>query len=170
MGDGQQQHSHAQLHSLHRFPYQSFNTATCQSIPNLEVAMYTSLKEKVKRVRVNTRATKAKANTPKAKDVAAGDTCIGMNPTFQQPNASATTIKLALRSTTATPLWTPPQMTPHQSGPIPLYDPRHLPHIRSMATTPRYRSSAVQRIQIQINITTAISMAGTSYIQDPNAA
>ena len=64
---------------------------------------------------------------------------------------------------------TPPQMTPHQSGPMPLYVPRHLPHIRSMVTTTLSRSSAVQRIRIRINITTAITMDGTSRTQDLNA-
>jgi hypothetical protein len=48
--------------------------------------MHTTFKEKAKRVRVNPRATKAKANLPKAKDAAAGGTCIGMNQTFQHPS------------------------------------------------------------------------------------
>ena len=61
--------------------------------------MHTTFKEKAKRVRVNPRATNAKANLPKAKDAAAGGTSIGMNQTFQHPSARATTIKPVLLST-----------------------------------------------------------------------
>ncbi len=51
--------------------------ATCLLIPNLEAAMHTTFKEMAKRVRVNPRATKAKANLPKTKDAAAGGSFSG---------------------------------------------------------------------------------------------